>query len=244
MIQSVHRALDVLEYLADHPGQPQALGDIASAVGLNLSTCANLLKTLVSRSYAEQPVPRGGYSLGPMAHYLVRRGPYHGELVGRAEPPLRELARAVPENYVLARLHQGRLFMLCQVEGVGDLQVREEIVLADDVYRTANGRLLLAYLAPEELAEWVAARGLPGEVWPEVTSEGELRAALETIHQAGTYEDVMNQQIARASYPVREGDRVVAALGVFAPAFRFTGEYRDQALAGLRKVAGEISRNA
>jgi len=242
-MQAIHRALDILEFLAEKPAEPRPLSEIAAATGLHLSTCANILRALVARSYAEQPVPRGGYMLGPMAQYLVRHGAYRRDLVALCEPRLRELAAQIPENYVLARLHQGRLFMLCQVSGEGAVQVREDIVLADDVYYAANGRVLLAHATPATVQAIVAARGLPGESWPEVQSAEELTAALAAIRAVDVYSDVTHRQVARVSCPLYQGEQVVAAVGLYAPAFRFVGDYRERAIAGLQAVAAQVSED-
>lgn len=240
-MQSVHRALDILEFLAERPSEPQPLSDIAASAGLHLSTCANILKTLVARSYAEQPVPRGGYMLGPMAQYLVRHGAYRRDLVALTEPLLRELATHIPENFVLARLHQGRLFMLCQVSGEGAIQVRDDIVLADDVYYAANGRVLLAHASAQTVQSIVATRGLPGDSWPEVQSLEELQAALAAIRSREVFADVTPRQVARVSCPLRQGEQIVAAVGLYAPAFRFTGDYRERAIGGLQALAAQVS---
>jgi IclR family acetate operon transcriptional repressor len=49
-IQSVTRALDILEYMARQRGEV-SLASISEALGLNVSTCHHLIKTLVARNY-------------------------------------------------------------------------------------------------------------------------------------------------------------------------------------------------
>ncbi|MBU0611459.1 MAG: IclR family transcriptional regulator [Armatimonadetes bacterium] len=242
MIQSLHRAFDILEFLARRGGEPLALGDIARHTGLNASTCANLLKTLVSRSYVDQAGPRQGYVLGPMAQHLGRAGGYRGDLVQVAEPLLVALAADVHENVVLSALHQDRLFELARAEGDSLLQLRRDLQLVESVYRAANGRVLLAYLAEGELEGFVARRGLPGEAWPGVESPQGLKALLAATRAAGHYEDVREDGVARVSFPVWQSGAVVAALGLYAPAVRFVGEHRERALAAVAETAEEISR--
>lgn len=131
--------------------------------------------------------------------------------------------------------------MLSEAHGEALLQLRRELVLVDDVYRTANGRLLLAYLAEADLQAFLRQRGLPGTAWEEVADEAGLRAALGQIRGAGCFFDVSPQQVARASFPVRQGERVVAALGLYAPEFRFRGQVRERALRRLAEAAEAIS---
>jgi DNA-binding IclR family transcriptional regulator len=244
MIQSLHRAFDILEFIAARRGEPAPLGEIAAATGLHASTCANLLKTLVTRSYVDQRGPRQGYVLGPMAQVLARAGAYRADLVQLAEPLLQALAQDVQENIVLSALHQDHLFELARAEGDSVLQLRRDLLLVENVYRAANGRLLLAHLAPAALAELVARRGLPGPDWPAATDLEALQALLAPVREQGTYEDTRPDGVARVSYPVREGEHVIAALGLYAPAMRFVGEHRDRALRALQHTAAEISRAA
>jgi len=241
MIQSVHRALDILEYLADQPEAPTPLGQLADALGLNLATCANLTKTLVTRSYVEQAGPREGYRLGPMAHYLVRHGAYSRDLVAAAEPLLAALGAELKEHLVLSRLQGARLFMLSEAHGDEALQVRRDLLLVDDAYRTANGRLLLAYLSEPELAAFLRLQGPPGAVWEHARDESRLLAQLAGIREQGYYVDVSPEGLARASFPVRRGGKVVAALGLYAPEFRFKGKHKEHGLRLLAEGAQELS---
>lgn len=50
MIQVIHRALDILEYISQGPKKEFSLGEIAEYTGLNSSTYANIIKTLVKRN--------------------------------------------------------------------------------------------------------------------------------------------------------------------------------------------------
>jgi DNA-binding IclR family transcriptional regulator len=231
----------IMETLASGRGEPLALSEIAAACELNLSTCANLLKTLVARGYAEQLGTRQGYVLGPMAHVLSQRSPYRPDVARVAEPLLAELAAELREGLVLSRLHEGRLYMLCHNQGDDVLQVRADLMLAENVFKTANGRLLLAYAPPEEVERLLRLQAWPLAHWPEMKTREQLAATLAAIRRQGYYEDQCAQNLARLSFPVTEHGRVIAALGLFAPQFRFAAAQREAALAGLRRVAQAIS---
>lgn len=243
MIQSLERALDLLEYLADHPDDPVTATALADHFALNRSTATSLLKTLVARGYVEQAGPRLGYRLGPMTHYLVRHGPYSPDLVAAAEPVMNALATELQESFVLARLHQNRLFMLYQAQGDQVLSLRHDLIIAEAIYRTANGRLLLSYLGEPELRAFLLQKPLPDPEWPEARDERKLRQLLANISASGRYVDVTPQGVARASYPVRQHGKVVAALGLYAPAFRFTGRHRDHALKRLKEAVATIEQS-
>ena len=61
-IQSVARALDILEVLSNAPGE-LALNEIAVMTGLNVSTCHHIVQTLLDRG-CESGTEGAGYTLG------------------------------------------------------------------------------------------------------------------------------------------------------------------------------------
>ena len=61
MIQVIHRALDIVEFIARDPDKEFGLGEIAESLELNKGTCANIIKTLVNRGYLDQ----SGKNLAP-----------------------------------------------------------------------------------------------------------------------------------------------------------------------------------
>src|SRR5580692_222057 len=102
-VQSVHRALDVLEALAAAGGSA-SLGDLASACGLPTPTLHRLAGTLADRGYLRH-TPDRRYSLGSR---LVPLGAHAHALLGeRALPVLRGLAELTGESANLAVLTQG-----------------------------------------------------------------------------------------------------------------------------------------
>jgi DNA-binding IclR family transcriptional regulator len=70
MIQVIHRALNIMEYVAADPERPKELGDIAEDLKLHSATCANIIKTLVTRQYLVKLEKQKGYLIGPMFNRL------------------------------------------------------------------------------------------------------------------------------------------------------------------------------
>lgn len=255
MVASVEKALRLLEFLAAEGARERPLAEIAEGLDLNKATCSHLLKTLVELGYAEQSGPRKGYRLGPMAYMLSRGAAYRRDLVAAAEPRMADLAREVRETVLLAVLRRGRRFTLCQIDGTQDVQVRAEPVATAhggasppwhttttvNVYETATGRLLLAHSAEDEVAAFVRANGLPGSRWPAVTDEASLASALAEIRGAGRVVNVTPTHVVGIAYPVRQDGRVVAALGLYLPEFRFGGEHKGKVLGGMEHAAAAVS---
>jgi len=71
-IQSVDRAIDVLEVLAQS-GEQLPLKEIARKTGLNVSTCHHLLATLVNRGYVGRSRLGRLYFIGGKVSELSRK---------------------------------------------------------------------------------------------------------------------------------------------------------------------------
>ncbi|NLF29834.1 MAG: helix-turn-helix domain-containing protein [Planctomycetes bacterium] len=105
MIQSVDRALDLLEAVCAAPeGLP--LGAMAAAAGLRTTTAHNLAATLVRRGYLAKTARPMRYVAGAALHTMM--GAVHGEARGRwMETAVRDLARRRPEATVTAAVDRG-----------------------------------------------------------------------------------------------------------------------------------------
>lgn len=248
MIRVLHKAFAILEYLAQEPQRRKKLKEISGHFKMNAGTCANILKTMVQRKFVDQADARGGYLLGPMIYYLSRLSAYRGDLISAAEPLMVNLAKKVNETVLLAILRGHERFIIIQIDGNQSVQVGRDMFQKDAIYQTATGRLLLAHLNEKDLNDFITERGLPGSNWPEASSLKKMETALAAIRARGwacyqTTGDVMG-----IACPIRENDKsrserdkVVAALGLFLPAFRFKGAHKTAIMKGMSATAAAIS---
>lgn len=241
MIQSIARALKALEILSENPDQPKFLSEIAGRMGVKLGTCANILKTLAELHFVDQPAARKGYTLGMMPYFISRNGPFRKDLIGAAEADMLKLASQVGETVLLAVFNNGRRIILYQTSGDDVFEVRKQFLLHENLYRTATGRLLLAYAPDKELQAFVAGKGLPDkEQWPEADTAKKLAAALEKIRRDGMA--MTRGTLTGFGYPLCEKGKVVAALGLFLQDSRLTREHKIKILARMDEAATAISK--
>ncbi|NJO54618.1 MAG: helix-turn-helix domain-containing protein [Bacteroidales bacterium] len=114
-IQSVERALDILEVLATGTDEMR-LNEIARAAHLNISTCHHLIATLLDRGYVGQN-PRGRtYFLGNKTLELSRSRAAMIDLVKTAMPTLRALNQSTGETVSLDVLRGADLVTLAMLE--------------------------------------------------------------------------------------------------------------------------------
>jgi len=242
MIRVLHKAFDMLEYLAQDAGRRRKLNEIAAQLKLNAGTCANILKTMVQRKYVDQEKARGGYMPGPMVYYLSRMKAYRADLVSLAEPLMADLVKRVNETVLLAVLHGGKRSIIIQINGNQGVQIDHNLFFLRNIYETATGRLLLAHLKGDELRRVIAENGLPGARWPEAASLKKLESVLTVIRRQKLVYHQSLEDIMGVACPIRENDKVIAALGLFLPGFRFKGGHKAAIMQGLASTSAEINR--
>jgi len=100
LLQSVSRALDVLEVFAEKP-DVKSLNEIATAAGINKSAAQRICQTLLNRGYLEQ-ADRGSLTLGRL--FLDRTFDYlrSNALIEKAMPILNDLRRITGERVDLS----------------------------------------------------------------------------------------------------------------------------------------------
>lgn len=241
MIQVINRAFDILEYLSMYAPQPKALGEIADAVQLNHGTCANILKTMVSRHYIDQVGPKKGYCLGIGAYRLTDNSSFQQAISVVAEVEMAHLTRLLDESSLLAVLKGDQRILIHRELCTQALQVQT----ADQkhVYDAASGRLLIAMLSDGELDKFIGRYGLPTpELWAEASH---LRAFMEQIGQIRSegyaYQESIRQIIGYA-VPIRKFGKVVASLSVYLPTYRHDPGKATDVLIALRQTAGIINQ--
>jgi DNA-binding IclR family transcriptional regulator len=243
MIRVLHKAFDILEYLAQDAGRRRKLKEISAQLKLNSATCAHILKTMVQRGYADQEKSRGGYMSGPMIYYLAKKDSYRADLAFVARPLMADLVKKVNETVQLAVLHGGKRSVIVQMEGDRDIQVNSGRLFLEDVYRTATGRMLLAHLDRKGLDDFIAREGLPGANWPEAGSRKKLEAALVGIKSQKVICRWPSPDIVGLASPIIEDGKVAAALGLFLPASRFKGAHKTALMREIPATAAAIGEH-
>ena len=147
-VQSVGRAMRVLEVVSSHPALP--VKSIARRCALNISTTYHLVRTLAYEGYLVR-LPDGTYVIGDA---VARR--YHELVSSLARPPdsgtvLRHLSERVGLSAYLGLLHDGRVTVVEVIEGVGSPYLEDfEVGLDVSAHATALGKALLAAMPRRE----------------------------------------------------------------------------------------------
>ncbi|GAA4302421.1 IclR family transcriptional regulator [Compostibacter hankyongensis] len=240
MIQAVVRALDILEFVAQHDKKPVRLSKIAAQIGTSQSTCANLVKTLIQKKYLEQIDRNTGYILGDQAYQLAGNLSYDQHLIQASKPIMEELTRQLNETCLLGIIRNNRRHVLYSVYSDQELQVRIRTDL--DLYSTATGRLLMAFLPEKELASLVTAVGLPAsQVWQGIKTKNELYRALQKIRDEKMSHTLSKKHVVGVAVPIYLHKQVIASLSIFLPESRFIASHQEKISRLIRQAARKIS---
>lgn len=150
-VQSVDRALDLLEAIRE---QPDGLGlsEAARAVGLRVTTAHNLVSTLVQRGYLSKGGRPMRYHLGPRVAAWSGRSVAH-PLEPSAEPVLCDLAGRQPAGSVILAVHEtDQLRTLLRVHADRPAHIERPRSDILHPYGSATALLFQAFWPPERVA--------------------------------------------------------------------------------------------
>lgn len=240
-IQSVDRALQILEFLTEEP--ILSTSEIARRLGVHRSTASRLLATMEARNVVEQVADRGAYRLGlgllRMAYPVSTRF----DLARDSQTICDALADATQETTNVAILDGGYAVTITQsagqrMVGVAGQYVGQRVPL----HATSTGKLLLAY-APEEV--WHQVRTAPLEEFTDGTQLDTVQLAqeLELIRERGWAAAIgeWEEGINALAVPVWDATgQLVAAVSVTAPDFRMPESSFDEFLVHARNAARDL----
>ncbi|MCE5348125.1 MAG: helix-turn-helix domain-containing protein [Bacteroidales bacterium] len=241
MIQVLNRAFDILEFISKGKNKEYSLSEIADNLGLNHSTCANIIKTLMARGYLAQFGKRGGYWLGPNVYQLTGNFPLKEELLKVSIEPMKALRNKLNEGIIIAIIQNNKRILLHEEMTTHELRVanREE----KEVYRTSTGRVMLACMTNSEQKAYVKKYGLPDEdSWPEIEDEEDFFNELNKIKKKQIAVHLAKSGIMGVAVPVFKKDKVIASLGVYLPKIRFTEEMQENIFKELPFSADQIMK--
>lgn len=245
VIQSVDRALDILEALTQAEG---ALGlkDVARCCGLKASTCHHLLGTLLRRGYIRQGAGTRLYELGNKILELGAARTRQIDLVGIAMPVLQTLNEQTTEAVHLAVIEGHELATLAKLDSRHAVKVDSGVVgKAVAAHATATGKAIIAFWPQTEVETLIRLKGLTRFTKETICDARTLAVELARVRAQGYAEDREEFQpgVICIGAPIRNHEeRIVASLSCSTPLMRA----REKDLRHIREsvlaAAVEISR--
>lgn len=237
-VQSLERAFDLLERMADAGGEV-GLSELSATSGLPLPTIHRLMRTLVACGYVRQQANRR-YALGPR---LIRLGESASRLLGTwARPYLARLVEETGETANMALLDGDEIVYVAQVPSKHSMRMFTEVGRRVLPHSTGVGKALLAGVPDDEVRALLARTGMPAATEKTITTPEGFLAALEDVRQTGYAVDDNEQEIGVRCLAVSVPDSpTAAAISISGPAGRVTEAATEKIVPVLQQIARELS---
>lgn len=240
MIQVIHRALDILEFISQDPKKVFSLGEIAEYTGLNSSTCANIIKTLVKRNYIKDLGTKKGYRIGIMPLIITDNDAYIRLLASACKPPMNALCSDINEIVILSVIRNNRRYLVYQTKSTHELQATTD--QEQSVYKATTARMIISSYNDARIEKLVKDVGLPqGMEWPEVKTAKDLKSALSDIREKKLAFGWDQFDVVSLAVPVEINGSTVASVGIYLPACRYDEEQMKIYETKLRECAHFIN---
>jgi IclR family pca regulon transcriptional regulator len=242
-VEALARGLDVLACF-DEGRARMTLTEIAAAAGLARPTARRLLLTLEELGYVR--AESGGYALTPR---VLRLGMAYVGSLGLwdiARPHLERLVGQTGESSSMSQLDGSDVVYVARVSVPKIIALRVQIGTRFPALRTSQGKVLLAALDPDALAQALAEPSRAGALPPYPERDpASVAEELRTVRARGwaLADEELAPGVRSVAVPVRDGDgRVRAAMNVTVHAAETTVQKLvEEHLPRLLHTAGEIS---
>jgi DNA-binding IclR family transcriptional regulator len=240
-VQSVDRALSILEILADRG--PSGVTDVAAELGVHKSTASRLMAELEAHQLVEQVGERGGYRLGFGIVRLAGATSAQLDLTRQSRAACEELAAELDETVNIAVLEGSWVINISQARGGAAIASQNWVGQLTPPHATSSGKILLAALTDAQVTA-LLPEVLRRYTDRTVTSLAVLRKVLAEVAAQGygVTESELEVGLNAVSAPVHGPDgEVIAALSASGPSYRLASDQLPRVAKRVVAAAAEIS---
>lgn len=241
-VQAVVLTLQILEMLA-FGGEAARVTDLASALGTSKTRIFRHLQTLVALGYIVQDTNTDRYGAGVRLAQLGLASANQFDLLSVSRPVMRGLRDALGHTVVLSKVEGGRVYALDQVDGSSLLRIGIVIGSPLGLHSSAQGKLVLAFGAPDLLEETIEA-GLSASASRTITGPGRLRREIASVRAQGwavAPSETLTGLNALAVPIFDAGDRLVGTMAILGSVDEIPRRPMPRYIALMRTAAREIS---
>ncbi len=244
---SLRRGLAVLFALEDvQQGDGAGLGvtQLATTLGYDKSQVSRTLRVLHEHGLVDRDAGTKAYRLGPRILSMAGRSSL-AALLTAADPLLKGLARGLGERTHLSVLQGSEVLTLLSESPQRAVEATGWVGMTVPIHCTSSGRALLFDHGRDELDSLVTNADLRrlGPNAPTTVDELHRRLVVARGRGFALVDEEFEEGLVAAAAPVRDlRSRVVAAVNVSAPKFRF-GDRIEAACPEIKRTADLLSQH-
>lgn len=240
--RSLDNGVSILEaFSVDAP--ELGVSELSRTLGLTKSTVHRLVTALVKRGYLVQHEDNKKYRLSLRMYEIGSVAVQHFGLQRVALAVLDDLSAQTGETIHISVLSDGAVTYLHSVDSTQPVRAFSRLGQRAPVHCTAMGKVLLAHSA-DSVLQSLLSKGLPSLTPNTITNMEVLQRELEVIRHEGFALDreEFQEGISCVAAPIRDHtDRVIAALGLAAPAIRMDQRRIADVIPLLVSAANRVS---
>ena len=241
VIPNLRNACRILKLLGGHPDGLKA-AELARELDIPVTTTLRIMTTLHLEGLARKN--EGRYELGSVLIQLGTAAMAGAEIRDLAQPVLQRLTAATDETSHLAVPCDDRALIVAVQDSPHPLRAASRPGYPAELHCSSTGKVFLAFLHGDRIAEAVPAGSLVARTPHTITSLAKLRREAALIRERGFSLD--NEEyhagVRCLAAPVfGPGAEVVAAIGITASVVRFPPARVDEMAAKVRGAAADLS---
>ncbi len=185
-MKSLHKAIDILEYIINHEEGGVTPSEVAEHLKLNAATCVRIMGEFTKCGYLEQISRREGYIPGPAVFtFADRKNWKYARLAEAATTPVKKLAEEFDTVVNISVMRDTERYILYHFSGNPLRSIPLRTRYTDDHYETATGRLLMSVCSEKALKTIIKNLGFPGDEWNDINDLKSFQRELAGIAQSG-----------------------------------------------------------
>jgi len=242
-IQSLERALDVLDALARSSGL--TLTELAEDLGQSPATMHRVLSTLETRQVVETDAQTQAWHIGPMAFRLGSAFLRRSGVAERSRPAMRDLMQATGETSNLGIERNGEIMFVSQIETQEAIRAFFPPGTTSPMHASGIGKALLSCYSDAKLDRFLKQTKLDRFTDKTISQAASLREDLDLVRMRGwAFDDEEKSNGMRCvAAPVFDlYGEAVAGLSVSGPTQRMTSDRIDRIGELVRDAALNVSR--
>lgn len=242
-VRAVERAFAVLQVVVASP-RSASLAQITKTTRLPKSSVSRMLVTLEHLEMVEQVGRRGRYRVGAGLEVLAGRGTSPQVLKQLCRPHLENLVSLFGEDAALAVPEEKKMLYISQVVADRTVHVQDWTGHTFPLHTLATGQVCLAAWEPDQMRDYLR-QDLVRVTAHTIIDPHVLRGRLQSARRHGfawSHEESAVDISGVAAPVIGPHGKVVAALGVHGPTYRFPGTADGMEIGRrIRSVADQLT---
>lgn len=241
MVQSVARALKILELVAKEKGM--GVSEVARELDMNKSTVFGLIKTLEDLGYFFKDNLTGNYRITYKLMNVASMDNFDDALVNYARKYMENLSEKYNETVHFVKGLDNSVVYIAKLEGTRSIRVYTGIGTEMPMHCTGVGKAILAYRDNKTISNYVQVSGLPKRAKNTITDEKLLFEDLARIKERGYSidDEEIQDDLYCIAFPIKNSEgRIKYAISVTLPKFRLSELHEASLIEDIRIAALNI----